>query len=281
MAHVLVIGSANVDRIWRLDEPITVGGRFTYREMQTRCGGGGFNTAASLVALGHTVTLCTRLCDDALGRATLETLRAFGIGTEAVRWETGSTRPLQILVEPSGNRTIAAPVAAESHTLAELPPVAANIAYVNVRRADPALLTELCSRMPVVAQMPLERGQRRPSHVLIGAASDHAVVSREAFVEARRIAGDGLSSFILTGGAGAVRLWSEGGETRIPVPPLPRAPADTTGAGDAFVAGLIDAQLTGASPVDAVGPANAIAARYLTDRDGFWGGSSMLAAVDG
>lgn len=265
MAHVLVVGSVNVDRVWRLDAPLRTGGRLSRGEVTLRPGGGGFNTGAALLALGHRVTLAAALSTDAAGDACRDRLEAMGFDLAHMRATGEPTVPLDILVDPGGERTIIAPATTESRRLAALPPIAVDMAYVNVRRAAAGVLEGLAARTPVVAQVPLERSERRPAQVLIASASDHALFAgADAFRHARALGGPELGALVLTDGAGPVQLCEAGGRTAIAVPPL-TAPADTTGAGDAFAAGFIDGWLQGGTAGAAVRRGIGIAARRLAE----------------
>jgi sugar/nucleoside kinase (ribokinase family) len=70
----------------------------------------------------------------------------------------------------------------------------------------------------------------------------------------------GAEVVVTCGAAGAVR--SAGGETEH-APAAPQPVVDTTGAGDAFAAGLIAARVRGADPTAALAAANALAATAL------------------
>lgn len=269
MAHILVVGSVNVDRLWRLDAPLRAGGRLTRHDLVLRLGGGGFNTGAALLALGHRVTLAATLSTDAAGAACRARLEAMGFDLTHLRTGEEPTVPLDILIDPAGERTIIAPATTESRRLTALPPLAADVAYVNIRRAAPAVLEAVAARMPVMAQVPLERTERRPAQVLIASASDHALFAgADAFRQAREIGGPALAALVLTDGARPVQLCEAERRTQIAVPPL-AAPADTTGAGDAFAAGFIDGWLAGEVAQAAVRRGNEIAARTLTAGKGF------------
>ncbi|WP_018388764.1 PfkB family carbohydrate kinase [Ancylobacter sp. FA202] len=269
MGHVLVVGSVNVDRIWQLAAPLRAGGRLTREEVTLRCGGGGFNTGAALLALGHRVTLAATLSTDAAGAACRARLEAMGFDLRYVRTTDAPTMPLDILVDPKGERTIIAPATTEARLLTALPALEADIAYVNVRRAAPGVLEALAARTKVVAQLPLEHTERRPAQVLIASASDHALFAgADAFAHARETGGEGLAALVLTQGAGPVALCEAAGRTAVAVPPL-AGPADTTGAGDAFAAGFIDGWLADLPAQAAVRRGNEIAGRLLAGDAGF------------
>lgn len=269
MAHVLVIGSVNVDRLWRLTAPLRAGERLTRGEMSLRLGGGGFNTGAALRALGHRVTLVATLSTDAAGRACRTQLEAMGFDLRALRETDAPTVPLDILIGPEGERTIIAPAGTEARQLTSLPALEADIAYVNLRRAAPGLLEALAARLPVVAQVPLERTESRPAQVLIASSADHALFTgADAFREARAIGGDDLRSLVVTQGAGPVLLCEAERRTALPVPAL-AAPAETTGAGDAFAAGFIDGWLAGSPAAAAARRGIEIAGRVLAGAPGF------------
>lgn len=79
---------------------------------------------------------------------------------------------------------------------------------------------------------------------------------------------------VVTGGAAPTTLLAPDGRT-LTVDVAPRTVVDTTGAGDAFVAGFLHAFDTGADPVDAVGAGHAAAARVVGGPGAdFWDGSA-------
>ncbi|SCW69502.1 carbohydrate kinase family protein [Ancylobacter rudongensis] len=269
MGHVLVAGSVNVDRIWRLAAPLRAGERLTRSEVTLRCGGGGFNTGAALLALGHRVTLVATLSTDAAGAACRARLEAMGFDLRYLSDTDAPTVPLDLLVDPTGERTIIAPATTEARLLTALPAIEADIAYINVRRTAPGVLEALAARTQVVAQMPLEHMERRPAQVLIASAADHALFAgTDAFAHARAIGGEGLAALVLTQGAGPVELCEAQRRMSLAVPPR-AVPGDTTGAGDAFAAGFIDGWLAGAPLPAAVRRGIAIAGRVLAGDTGF------------
>ena len=62
-------------------------------------------------------------------------------------------------------------------------------------------------------------------------------------------------------------LWTDG-STQLRAPAVDVQVADTTGAGDAFAAGLIAARLAGAAPADALGAGCALAAEAVARTGG-------------
>lgn len=279
MGHILVAGSVNVDRLWRLDAPLRGGARLTYHSATLRCGGGGFTTGAALLALGHAVTIVATLADDGLGRACFDRLATLGFDLSGVRFAGGRTTPLDIFIDPSGERTILAPRTTEARRLVRLPRLPAELVYVNVRRMEPAVLAGLAPGTRRVAQVPLEPGEQRPADVLIGAVPDGGIdlggidigridLGGDAFAQARRIAGPSLATLVLTDGARPVQLFDSAGRSSVEVAAV--TAADTTGAGDVFAAGYIDALLREEPAAEAARHASTVAARFLTDRDAFW-----------
>ncbi|GLK85451.1 hypothetical protein GCM10017653_35210 [Ancylobacter defluvii] len=58
------------------------------------------------------------------------------------------------------------------------------------------------------------------------------------------------------------------------------AAADTTGAGDVFAAGYIDALLREMPAPEAARHASAVAARFLADREAFWSQTPLQAPLE-
>jgi ribokinase len=86
VARILILGSVNLDRVWRLEAPLRAGGRTGYREVDARVGGGGFNTGCALIALGHDVAIAASLAGDGGGRLRLEALVEQGSTSGRCGW---------------------------------------------------------------------------------------------------------------------------------------------------------------------------------------------------
>lgn len=266
MASILLIARANLDRTWRLDAPLAPGARISYHCVDEGYGGGGFFTGSALIALEHRVRLAATLADDERGRAYRSDLIKAGFEVKNVTMAPGRTVPVEVLVDPSGERTILTAAAVEHAVVADVPLEDADLVYVNARRVDPRLMEAAAQRGLVVAQAPLEAGERRACHILIRSRSDpSAAQEADSFSFARSVAGDRLRAYIVTDGARPVRIYGADGKTTVPVPPV-AAIADSSGAGDVFAAGIVDATIRGLSSVDAVRFGSALAARFLAAR---------------
>nr|WP_245479781.1 carbohydrate kinase family protein [Hansschlegelia zhihuaiae] len=134
--------------------------------------------------------------------------------------------------------------------------------------------------MDVVAQIPVDVGERRPATVLIGSSSDLNVSSlRDPFDHARRLAGSSLRHFVLTDGPRPVQVWDAHGRASIEVTARPPA-SDTTGAGDVFAAGFIDAYLRGDALEETIRHASGVAGLFLSDRTAFIDGRAQRPRSD-
>jgi sugar/nucleoside kinase (ribokinase family) len=266
MARILVVGSVNIDRVWQLSAPVRAGARIAYDRIDTRYGGGGYYTGRTLLALGHKVRLLARLCDDEPGHQCRAMLEREGFDTSLITMVDGETRPFDILVEPSGERTILFSGQARRPPLAAIPAGDAELIYLNVLRMEPAASAAPLARHSVIAQFPLATGEIRPAHVLLASRSDIAGDDPHIlFAAARQRAGQTLRALVLTDGAAPVRIVEAAATQNVAVPacgPL----ADTIGAGDMFAAGFIDAYVRGARVADAVRRGSEIAAQALCRR---------------
>lgn len=267
VAVVLVAARCNLDRVWHLEGVLRRGGRTPIRDRVLRYGGGGTTTGRALLSLGNTVRLHGTLADDALGRRYRDDLAAEGFVTDGLRLVPGATRLVEILVEPGGERTILSAASVEHAPLTEVPTDGVDAVYVNVRRADPAVLERAARSCLVVSQVPLEPGERRPSHVLIASRSDWPPEGlSDPWPAARTIGGPDLRALVVTAGTNPTEIWTATGRVAVDVEPLPVAPPDTTGAGDAFAGALVDALARDRSVADAVAAGSAQAARFLMNR---------------
>ena len=273
MASILVIARPNLDRAWRLEAPLVPGARIAFGRVDERYGGSGFFTGSALIALGHRVLLAGTLADDERGRAYRCDLIRAGFDVANVTMARGPTVPVEVLIEPSGERTILSAASVEHAVVADVPLEGVDLVYVNARRVDPRLMEAATRHSLVVAQAPLQAGERRACHVLIGSRGDLPTAqAANSFSFAQIVAGDQLRAYIVTDGARPVRIYGADSEATVPVPPVSTI-ADSSGAGDVFAAGIVDATIRGLPIVDAVRFGSALAARFLTDRNALFDAS--------
>lgn len=221
-------------------EPLRPGAHLNGTPAGFRLGGGGANTAIALAAAGHRVTLLAAVGQDAAGEGLVAELAAAGVETEhVVRLPRATTRSL-ILVDPSGERTVVNVARCEQEEpprrLLELP---ADAIYVRTRRLDVSpLLAARAAATLVVAHVPPAQPGSRPAQVLVTSRSD-LTPARVAnpLALGRRVAGQGLRWMVVTAGAGGVRAVSA--TESLTAAARAVQTVDTTGAGDAFAAGLV------------------------------------------
>jgi ribokinase len=226
-------------------------------------GGKGYNQAVALARLGATVTIVGALGNDVHGDAFVAALQREGVDASRVVRLRGSRTAIAVpLITPDGevsfvqypgaNRELAAAHCAELPDCDVLllqgevsPSTSLHAARIIRRRGGVVVLnpapagdisSELLDAATVVAPNALE------ARALAGA-------ELEGVAAAEALRTDSLSAVVSLGAQGAVWADQDGSGTVAP----PRVVAvDTTGAGDAFSAGLALALAEGAGTADAV-----------------------------
>lgn len=249
--RVVVIGHINHDRIWRLTEPLRAGGRIAWSSRETRLGGGGYFTARRLLDLGHDVALLSNLMSDAHGKAALADLEAAGFDTSLIARRDGETDFADILLDPTGERTILSSERRLSRTFLLDEPVHADAFYVNAPKLPKTILASLERAALVVSQFPLREGEPRTADIMVGSKADLPGVSMpDAWRRARRLGSERLTHLVMTDGPAAISIFDGQIEHTVALDRTVSVP-DTIGAGDSFSGALINALLSGADVVAA------------------------------
>jgi ribokinase len=266
--RIVVLGDVMTDVVAAVAGPLA---RASDTRARVRFTGGGAaaNVAAWLAHSGTPVALVARVGDDERGRAAVAELRAAGV---EVRAEVDAGRPTGccvVIVEPDGERTM-------------LPDPGANDAAVHVpddllaagdhlHVSGYALLRD-ASRPGALDALARARAAGMTTSVdasswaLLGPGALDGVrvdLLRANEDETAALADPGALAgevVVTLGPRGAT--WTDG-RTVERVEALPVAAVDTTGAGDAFTAGLLAARASGAAPREALGAGCGLAARAV------------------
>lgn len=246
MARIVVVGSVASDEVVRLTERCREGAHLNGVPGETRLGGGGANSAVALAAAGHHVTLVTAVGEDDAGRWQVAQLAAAGVDVSAIRRVRGPSTRSILLIDPVGERTIVnLGRVQEPEPPRRLLELSADLVYVRTRATTLApLLADMVGRQPVIAHIPPMMAGVFPAHVVVASASDlDAAVLADPLAAARAVAGPSLEWMVLTRGEAGAEAFGPRHLTQAAV----SVPAvDTTGAGDAFAAGLCHALADGA-----------------------------------
>lgn len=268
MARILVVGHVNHDRLWRLDRPLRPGGRIGFGAREVRIGGGGYCTGSQLLALGHAVVLVSALSGDRRGSETRAKLAADGFDMTHVVKADGDTKLTEILLEPSGERTILTPRTASRRVVELSGEVEAEAAYVNCLNPGPRLVARLETLPFVVSQFPvLEDATPRPADLVIGSRDDFPGESLESLWQrGGRHCGGRMKRLVLTDGPRPVAILDGRGVATVPLARQVQT-GNVIGAGDSFAAALIAALLDGMPIEDAASAASLTTAAWLEARD--------------
>lgn len=283
--RVLVVGDVMCDVVATVSGPVVVGGDTPARTV-LRPGGAGANVAHWLAHLGADVAFEGAVGDDVLGREAAATLGAAGVHVRLQVRRGVSTGTCVVIVGADAERTMlpdqgANAVPREPPHLGDAAhlhmsgyvlhhPVTRDMAADALRAARAAGLTtslDAASAAPLAAM---------GGDVFLAATAgvDLATVTRD---EAEALVGvrdpDRAAQLLLDvygevvvklGRDGALLARSHAPWIRVPAAVPPGPVADTTGSGDAFMAGLLAARVAGADPAAALRRACAAGALAAT-----------------
>ncbi|SMO43306.1 carbohydrate kinase family protein [Halorubrum cibi] len=265
--RVTAIGAAAVDEWYAVSNlPEPDGGAYA-SEVETAPGGVGANVAVGLDRLGRDVGLVSRVGDDEYGDLARSWLAESGVdGSRVAVGDEPTTRSV-ILSAPDGERAIV--TAGESFRELRLDPptlesiVASEVVFITAYAPDrvaravldrvldvpesdrPALVFDLSGPVEELAGRGTEPEtvygylHRADLFVAGGVAAPAYFGGREAAIDRlRAVRTPSVGPAVLTHGADGMTVVAEGESTRIDG--FDVDVVDTTGAGDAFLAGLID-----------------------------------------
>ena len=297
MTRVVVLGDVMVDVVARLSGPLAAASDAP-AVIRFHGGGSAANAAAWLAAAGAKPVLVGCVGDDEHGRHAREELRVGGVDARLAVDPELPTGTCVVLVGADGERTM-------------VPDAGANDALREEDLADDLL--EPGGHLHVAGYALLREGSRAAARASVRRAlrvgmsvsvdpSSSALLSAEFLdwaagaglllpnaQEAEALTGEAdperaardlaarFDEVVVTLGAGGA-LWTDGADVlRVPAEPV-EAVTDSTGAGDAFAAGLLSARLSGAPVGEALTAGCRLAARAVTQagarpNDGHRGGS--------
>lgn len=236
-------------------------------------GGNAVNVAVQIAALGRASACFTAVGADAAGKTVREALARNGVVIDRI--VVSGDRPTartDIATLPDGDRQF---VFEDFGACATYRPDEDDLAILRQVRAVhigwlpcvPDLKRALAGRAGLLSQ---DLSVNNTPGNLVPDGLDIAFISADpaaAEMEARRLLAGGARLAVVTCGA-AGSLATDGREWQRAEAPV-IVPVDTTGAGDAFIAGFLDARLEAASLTDSLQHATRCAARACLHKGGF------------
>jgi sugar/nucleoside kinase (ribokinase family) len=263
---IAFLGSACWDRLLRTDRPLAVGRRANVLESADGPGGGELNSASWAASLGAEAVLVAPIGSDPEG----EHLRAhfIGAGPECLWLEANEpTKQSLVVIDANSERTILRH-AEYPRTPASLPKaIAARVsaaAIVWTRHHDPAfraLAHGLCGPGSLAAtrtrDLATELDQGRRWQIAVDSVDECPHPSDELLCDA------GVRHCVMTEGGNGGSYWSPERGWRRYEAERAEALVDATGAGDAFLAGLLVGLERGQEIEEALGLGARCGARAL------------------
>jgi ribokinase len=282
VTRVVVLGDVMVDVVVRLSGPLASASDAP-AVIRFHGGGSAANTAAWLAAAGAEAVLLGRVGDDERGRTARDELLAAGVDARLSVDPELATGTCLVLVGPDGERTMAPDAGANDGLSAHDVPEellrpgdhlhvagyallrpgsrpAAQAAIARASRSGMTVSVDPSSSALLSAEfLDLAEGA---GLLLPNASEAHALTGDSDPEAAGRTLAERFGEVVVTlGPAGA--LWTNGSEVlRAAAEPVDRVES-STGAGDAFAAGLLSARLAGASTAEALAAGSRLAARAV------------------
>jgi ribokinase len=289
MGRVIVVGSANMDLIARVDRLPAAGETVRGRDLTVRPGGKGANQAVAACRLGADVVLYAAVGGDAFGRQIRDALQREGIRVEHLREIVGATTGVaMIVVAPDGENAIVVSTGAndalDPSSMGEFParlrpddvvavqlevPVETCVAAATAAHDAGATVILNAAPEPDVGAPGMAQLLRAATVLVVNESEATALASADAragdwVAVAGSLLAYGPDACVVTLGArGAAVHDGTNGWTQ---PPFAVSVVDTTGAGDALCGALAAALADGASLSGAIRlgcAAGALAARQV------------------
>jgi len=285
--ELIVAGDVMADVIVALATPLAWGSD-TPARITRRWGGGAMNTAVWAARTGRPVGLAARVGEDESGRDCHRALAAAGVSDGVGLTPGAETGSCIVLVSPDGERSMIPDPGANlgwSHTdiptawwasarwlhvsmyglLRHQTRTAYQRAIIAARDQGVPVSVDVASTEPLRTDDGAARLREIGTvDLLIGTAEEIAVLGRPAHRTRAAIAQSGRTFaevVVVKSGADPAVWLSAAGMWQ--VAPDPVALLDSTGAGDAFAAGLLNAHLNGAAPPDCLAAGHGHAARAI------------------
>ena len=242
-AAVVIVGSANVDQVFRVTAIPAPGETVLSNGFSIALGGKGQNQAVAAARAGAQTAFIGALGDDAFGSSIREGLAADGVGAEGVRTADAPTGTALIAVDDAGENTIiveaganallelretdATAIAAADVLVLQLEiPLAVVTAAARIARAGG---TRVLLNAAPIRELPAELLEN--VDILVVNEHEGAFLARDGDVAA-------LAPIVIVtlGAAGAVAYERGSNEVRVAAPVV--SAVDATGAGDTFCGAL-------------------------------------------
>jgi ribokinase len=280
---IVVIGDVMTDVITRMSAPVSYGSD-TAAEIVLRPGGSGANTAAWLGHLGVPTVFLGCVGDDALGRDARRALESHGVTAALAVAPDVPTGTCVVLVDPDGERSMLPDAGANAHLAADDLPREAFAAGGHLHVSGYTLIRQ-STRAAAVAALDLARESGMTTSVDPSSAAPLAEIGGELFLSlitdvdlvfvtcdegeilcgsrdpaeiAALLGRDRRDVVVKRGAQGA--LWFGPSDEATATAQASALTIDTTGAGDAFAAGLLSARRHGVPIVAALADACRVAA---------------------
>jgi sugar/nucleoside kinase (ribokinase family) len=283
VSRIVVLGDVMVDVVVRLSEPLARGSDAS-AQIRFHGGGSAANTAAWLAAAGAEPVLVGAVGDDERGREARAGLIAGGVDARLAVDPELPTGTCLVLVGTDGERTMA-PDAGANDGLSEDDLVDELLGEAGHLHVSGYSLLREGSRPAAIAAV--QRASRAGMTVSVDPSSSallsaefldwadgaglllpnasevHALTGDSDPERAARALAERFGEVVVTlGAAGA--LWTDGDAVlRTAAEPVAEV-VDSTGAGDAFAAGLLGARVAGMSTAEALAAGCKLAARAVT-----------------
>ena len=265
--HVVVVGDVGLDVVAKLAGPV-VFGHDTRAGITVAPGGAGGNTAAWLARHPVDVSLIARIGADEAGRSASTELAAAGVDCRFAIDPALPTCCVVVLVGDDGDRTMFADRGANAAFCPDDVDLPATVGRTHLHLSGYVLLDN-ASRAAGLAALAAatERGwttsvdPQAALHIrTAGAATFLSWVAGTdlllpndaelAVLGGPEVVLDAVGAVVVTHGRQGASWYSSGLRANVPAPAVHET--DSTGAGDAFNAGLLAAWLTGGDPVAAL-----------------------------